>query len=93
MSRNAQWNMSFSGEAPNTPEGKKAFEAAFKKICELVDEFSIENENHLNDNGSFYEYGEDGSATAYNVHEEIPEKLRTGSALDKPAPAPKKTGT
>lgn len=69
---NAQWNMSFSGEAPNTEEGQEAFEKAFNDICALVDKFSIENENHLNDNGQFYLYDEAGNATSYNVHEPIP---------------------
>lgn len=74
MSRNAQWDMSFSGEAPNTPEAKEAFEKAFKAICDLVDKFSIENENHLNDNGNFYLYDEAGNASASHVHEPIPAK-------------------
>lgn len=65
---NAQFSMSFSGEAPNTPGAQEAFKKLFEEICRQTATWG-HSDNHLNDNGQWYSYDESGNATATNYHE------------------------
>jgi len=64
----AQWNMAFSGEAPDTPEAQAAFKQWFEEIVRAGRKFDINSANHQNDNASWYSYLS-GTVDATNYHE------------------------
>src|SRR5688572_25271470 len=86
MAKNAQWDMAFSGEAPDTDDAKEQFEQLFKEFCEKLNGLSEDSENHKNDNASWYSF-ESGSAEQTFYHER---DIKT-KAKSEPATAPKKT--